>query len=525
MGLTRKQWIMIVLIVVGAFIAILNQTLMTPIVPTIMEEMGVDTSTVTWLTTGFTLVNVIMIPVTAFLTDRFSVRGLFAAAMAIFAVGSVLAAASTNFPILLTGRLIQAAGAGIMSPLAMTVLLRTFPVERRGMAMGLFGLVIAFGPAIGPTVAGAFVDNIGWHLLFYIIAILSALVCVCTLIFLDKGDTARKDVKLDVLSFILSSVGFGAFLYGLSVIGSDGIGIAATVGLVIGAVVLVFFFYRQLSMDEPMLQVRVLANRDFLISTIAIMVVQMSLMGASVLLPIYIQNDLGHSALESGLVILPAAILQGIMSPISGRLFDRYGPRMLGIIGMALTTIGSGLFIFVNDSTPLYFLMIFYAFRMFGMSLVNTPINTWGMNALPNELINHGTSVINTFRQVASAFGTAILVSVYSLVMASSVDSRGEIGASIYGFNIAFVVAAALSLSALIITIIFVRNDPPKSSEPAEPSESSEPAEQDDMTDISDVEEIATQQKASLESSAEEKDTESQKSTFAESIENSDSPK
>ncbi len=462
MGLTRKQWVMIILFVVGTFVAILNQTVMTPAVPTIMSEMSVDASTVQWLTTGFTLVNAIMIPVTAFLIDRFSVKGLFAASMAIFAVGSALAGIAPQYAILLIGRLVQAAGAGILSPLAMTVLLRTFPVERRGTAMGLFGLVIAFAPAVGPTVAGAVVDSIGWHFLFYVIAILAAAVCVLILIFMEKGDTARKDVKLDVLSVILSTVGFGAFLYGLSVIGSDGVSIAATVGIVIGAVVLVFFFYRQVAMDEPMLQVRVMTNRRFLISMIIIMLVQASLMGGTVLTPIYIQDDLGFSALQSGLVVLPGAIITGVMSPISGRLFDRYGPRVLGIIGMAITTVGSFLFVLVGDSTTLAYLMVIYTVRMLGMSLVNMPINTWGMNALPNELINHGTSVVNTFRQVAGSFGTAILVSVYSLVMASSTGARGEIGASIYGFNMAFAVSAALAFVGFIITIFFVNNKPPK---------------------------------------------------------------
>ncbi len=486
MGLTRKQIILVVLVVVGAFVAILNQTLVTPVIPTIMVEMSVDATTVTWLTTGFTLMNVIMIPITAFLTDRFSVRGLYATSMAIFAGGSVLAGLAPQFATLLAGRLVQAAGAGIMTPLAMTVLLRTFPVERRGIAMGLYSLVVAFGPAIGPTVAGAFVDSIGWRVLFYVIAVFAVLICIGTLIFIEKGGSARKDVKLDVLSVVLSSIGFGAFLYGLSVIGSDGIGLAATIGLVVGAVVLVLFFYRQLAMDMPMLQVRVLANRNFLISTIAIMVVQMSLMGGSVLVPIYVQNDLGLSALQSGLVVMPGAILNGVMSPVSGRLFDRYGPRALSIIGMALTAAGSALFMLANDSTTLIYLMACYAVRMFGMSLINTPVQTWGMNALPDELINHGTSVINTFRQVASAFGTAILVSVYSLTMASSMDSMGEIEASIHGFNIAFAVAASLAVAALIVTIIFVRNDP---------------SEHDDTP------EAATQQDTPLESDADEKGT------------------
>ena len=144
MKLTRKQWMMLVVLVLGAFVTVLNQTLVTPALPSIMTEMNVDQSTAQWLTTGFTLVNAIMIPITAFLQDRFSTRKLFVFSMSLFAVGTLLAAAGLNFPVLLGGRLVQAAGAGILMPVTMTVLMLVFPVDRRGSAMGIFGLVIAF---------------------------------------------------------------------------------------------------------------------------------------------------------------------------------------------------------------------------------------------------------------------------------------------------------------------------------------------------------------------------------------------
>ncbi len=470
-SLSRTQIILIVLIVLGTFVSLLNQTIITPALPSIMRDLSVDATTAQWLTTGFTLVNAVMIPVTAFLIDRFSVKVLFSTALAVFAFGSALAGFSglaSSFAVLLTGRLIQAAGAGIMMPLGMTVLLRTFPVEKRGTAMGLFGLVIAFAPAIGPTVAGAVVDSIGWDILFYFIAGLILIVCLLSVIFLKRDTSDCKDVKLDILSVILSSVGFGAFLFGLSSMGStdsSGMNIQTILGIVIGAIVLVFFFHRQIVMDTPMLQVRVLTNRRYLISVIVVMLVQAALMGASILLPIFMQTDLGFTALESGLVMLPGAIITGIMSPVSGILFDRYGPRVLGIVGMIITTGTTAAFMFLTSDTTLVFLMVLYAFRMLGMALVNMPINTWGMNALPNSLINHGTSVVNTFRQVAGSFGTAILVSVYSLVMSGNLESAGEIQASIDGVNMAFVVSTILNFIGLILVIFFVRNKPAKRDE------------------------------------------------------------
>ena len=167
MKLTRKQWLMLTVLVLGAFVTVLNQTLVTPALPSIMVEMSIDQSTAQWLTTGFTLVNAIMIPITAYLQDRFSTRKLFLTSMGLFAVGTLLCGLGHNFPMLLGGRLVQAAGAGILMPVTMTVLMLVFPVDRRGSAMGIFGLVIAFAPAIGPTVAGFVIDQADWHILFY----------------------------------------------------------------------------------------------------------------------------------------------------------------------------------------------------------------------------------------------------------------------------------------------------------------------------------------------------------------------
>lgn len=457
-GLTSKQKVTLVVLILGAFVTVLNQTVVTPALPPIMAEMSIDAATAQWLTTGFTLVNAIMIPITAFLIDRFTTRSLFIVSMAIFALGSLLCGIAPNFPLLLTGRLAQAAGAGILMPMVMTVLMLMFPVERRGTAMGMFGVVIAFGPAIGPTVAGLVIDHYSWRDLFLAIALFAAVVIVITPFVLQKQQPNSEGVTLDKPSLILSTLGFGTMLYGFSVIGSSGISVEAVVASIIGVIILVFFFRRQLSMEKPMLNVRVLQNHKFLMGTIIGMLVQASLLSAGILMPIYLQSLMGYSATISGLVLMPGAILMGIMGPIAGRLFDKHGPRVLSIVGMTLLVISTFAFATLNDSTDVVFLTVLYTLRMFSLSLVNMPITTWAMNALDNKVMNHGTSVNNTFRQVSGSLGTAILVSVYTLVAASLMGSMDSIHASITGINVSFAVSGVLCAIGLIMTIIFVKN-------------------------------------------------------------------
>ncbi len=455
LGLSRKQTLTLVVMIFGTFIAVLNQTLVTPALPSIMHDTGVNASTAQWLTTGFTLVNAIMIPITAFLIDRFSMRNLFLVAMAVFTAGSALAGWGPNFPVILAGRLIQAAGEGVMMPLVMTELMLMFPVEKRGTAMGLYGLVIGFAPALGPTAAGLIIDNATWHDLFFIVTGLGIVILAFSAIVLEHGAGTRKDATLDVPSVVTSTLGFGGLLYGLSVIGSDGV----SAGVAVGVVALVCFFRRQLKMDKPMLQVRVLANRKFLIATIIGMVVQGALMAAGILVPIYLQSLRGISATTSGLVLLPGAIVMALMGLVAGRLFDKRGPRMLSLIGTGALTVTTFGFALLGDSTPIAWICALYTVRLFSLSLVNMPINTWGMNALDNRLMNHGTSVSNTFRQVAGSLGTAIIVSVSTAVTNASTN-MDSVHAGIHGTNMAFVVAGCMCLAAFILTLLFVKDKP-----------------------------------------------------------------
>lgn len=470
-GLTKQQIVMLAIMVFGTFVTVLNQTVVTPAQPSIMTEMNVDASLVQWLTTGFTLVNAIMIPVTAYLTDKHSTKILYIVSMGIFALGSLMAGIAPDFAVLLIGRLLQAAGAGILMPMVMTVLMLTFPVERRGSAMGIFGIVIAFAPAIGPSVSGLVIDSFGWRVLFYAIAILIAIVIVISFFALKKAEPLNPAAQLDKISVILSTIGFGALLYGFSTIGSEGLNVADGIITLVGIVVLVLFFRRQLKMEQPMLNVRVLANRRFLIGTVIGMIVQASLLAAGVLMPIYLQSYMGYSATVSGLVIMPGAILMGIMNPFAGRLFDKYGPRVLSITGLAILTVSTVGFATLSSTTDVVWLTIIYAIRMFSMSLINMPITTWAMNALDNKVLNHGTSVNNTLRQVSGSLGTALLVSIDMFVVGSASGSMSTVEAGILGVNAAFAAAVVLSAIALILTIIFVKNTPDKQHEAKPDSE------------------------------------------------------
>lgn len=460
MGLTRSQIIMLAIMIFGTFVTVLNQTVVTPAQPSIMAEMGIDAATVQWLTTGFTLVNAIMIPVTAYLTDKHSTKALYIISLAIFAVGSLLAGIAPNFAVLLVGRLLQAAGAGILMPMVMTVLMLTFPPERRGSAMGIFGIVIAFAPAIGPSVAGLVIDSFGWRILFYAIAALIAIVIAVSVFALKRTEPLNPAAHLDKISVVMSTVGFGALLYGFSTIGSVGLNVSDSIITLVGLVVLVLFFRRQLKMEQPMLNVRVLANRRFLIGTVIGMIVQASLLAAGVLMPIYLQSYMGYSATVSGLVIMPGAILMGIMNPFAGRLFDKYGPRVLSIIGLTVLTVSTVGFATLTSTTNVAWITIIYTVRMFSLSLVNMPITTWAMNALDNKVLNHGTSVNNTLRQVSGSLGTALLVSIDAFVAGSMSGSMGTVEAGILGVNAAFFAAVVLSAIALGLTIAFVKNKP-----------------------------------------------------------------
>lgn len=455
--LNRKLLMINVVMLIGAFITILNQTLLTPALPSIMVDMQINAATAQWLTTGFMLVNGIMIPITAYLIDRFTTRQLFFISMGIFTVGTALASVSTNFSMILTARLLQAAGAGVMMPMGQTIMLLTLPRQYRGLGMGIIGLVIGVAPAVGPVISGLVVESFGWHILFKAMVPLALLTIVIAYFCLENmGETSN--ITLDMPSVVLSTLGFGGLLYSFSTLGSAGFSAVVIVSLLIGVIALVLFVHRQLHMEEPLLKVDILRNKQFALAVGLTMLVQAALNVGVVLNPIYLQTIRGYGASVSGFIMLPASIAMLIMSPISGRLFDKFGPRRLAIPGLFLAATFTIPMVLMDDNTPLVFLAFVYTVRMIGLSLVNMPLNTWGLNALSNKVMAHGTAIGNTFRQVAGSLGTAILITVMSIVVANSVDPT-TIESQIHGINMAYLGAALMMFTAFLLAIFFVKNN------------------------------------------------------------------
>lgn len=452
----KSRFILIAVMLSGAFVAILNQTVLSPALPKIMADLNITASEGQWLTTAFMLVNGIMIPITAYLINKFTTRQLFISAMGIFSLGTVIAAISPTFSLLLLARIFQAMGAGILMPLQQTVLLYIFPREKRGAAMGMIGLVMVFAPAIGPTLAGWLVDAFSWHAIFYVIAPFAILDIILAVLLL-KNVGMTSDPSLDMLSVVYSTLGFGGLLYGFSVAGTAGWTSVSTLStLIIGTVSLILFVRRQLSLEQPLLELRVFSNKIFTYSTILGMIVNAALIAGGIIMPIYIQSIRGFAAIDSGLMMLPGAIIMGIMSPITGRMFDKFGPRTLSLVGLAVMTAATGCLANLTETTALSYLTVVYTIRMFGMSMLMMPLTTWGLNALDNSLLAHGTAASNTMRQVAGSIGTALLITVMTVTTKGSAP-LGPALSTIHGMNMAFACATALSLMALILAIVVVK--------------------------------------------------------------------
>ncbi|MCA0118108.1 MDR family MFS transporter [Bacillus altitudinis] len=436
---------------VGAFVAILNQTLLIPAIPHIMEEFNIDVSKGQWLTTAFMLTNGILIPITAFLIEKFSSRSLVLTALSIFTAGTILASFATNFPVLLAARIVQAAGAGILMPLMQTIFLTIFPKEKRGQAMGMVGLVISFAPALGPTLGGWIVDSFSWKFLFYIVLPIGIIDLILAF-FLMKNVTQQRDTRIDVLSVILSSFGFGGLLYGFSSVGTYGWTSATVlISLIVGAVSLFFFILRQSNLKRPMLEFGVFKFAIFSLTTFLGMLVFALLIGTETILPLYTQNVRGLSALDTGLILLPGALFMGFLSPIIGRIFDKVGGKGLALGGFTILAVTSLPFMMLSLNSSITLITVAYTLRLIGVGMIMMPLTTAGINSLPPHLIPHGTAMNNTMRQMGGSIGTAVLVSIMSSSAANAALSD-PMKSAVHGMNTSFIVSGAIAVIGLVLS-------------------------------------------------------------------------
>jgi len=453
--------VLLFVILVGGFISILNQTILNVALSSFMEVFHVDGTTVQWLSTGFMLVNGVLIPVTAFLMKRFSTRQLFISSMLLLLLGSIFCAAAPNFAILLTGRMIQAAGAGIIMPLMMNTVMFIFPPEKRGTAMGLVGVSLIFAPAIGPTLSGFIVEYVSWHWLFIGMIPIVAVVILLAFKYLVNVNEGEK-AELDVFSVVLSTIGFGLLLYGFSNAGSHGWDdLWVLVEIIGGVLVLIYFTIRQLRASDPFLNVRVFQNKIFTMTSLINIIVTMMLYADLILLPIYLQNGRGFTAFDAGLLLLPGAVINALLSPVTGRLSDKFGAKPLFIIGLLLVVPSMWIVTDLTETTSFTFIMVRTIILRIGLSFITMPLNTVGLNALPKELVTHGTAASGTVRQIGGAIGTAIVVTIFTAkqtVYVGDLTAQGKTEgimslSSIFASSDAYYFMTILGAIALVITI------------------------------------------------------------------------
>jgi DHA2 family lincomycin resistance protein-like MFS transporter len=474
-------------LLVAAFIVILNETIMNVAVPRLMEELQITASVAQWLSTGFMLTMAVIIPTTGFLIQKFTTRTLFVAAMTMFCIGTFVSGVAPGFEVLLVGRVLQACGTGLMMPLLMTVILTLIPPHRRGAAMGTVVIVIAVAPAIGPTISGFVVNSYSWRFLFFLVLpiALGALAYGYKNL-VNVGEPSNP--KLDIPSVPISALGFGGIVYGFSA-ASGGHGDGGTAdgwsnpvviaSLSLGLISLVAFVLRQLKLESPLLDLRAFGYRMYALSVIIIGTLSMAMFSTFLLLPIYLQQVHNFSSLKTGLLMLPGGVLMGVSSPITGRLYDRYGPKLLTITGTIFLLVVLWQFTTVTETTPWVKLVLMHCAMMLSISCVMTPVNTTGLNQLPRHLHSHGTAISSTTQQVAGAIGTALLVTIMSngiqnFLHGAGIDAKEALlttNASIvrdatnHGIQSAYGVAAFLAVIPFVLVFFLKRSHAPDESE------------------------------------------------------------
>nr|WP_106248357.1 DHA2 family efflux MFS transporter permease subunit [Allonocardiopsis opalescens] len=461
----RQIKVVLALLLVASFVVILNETIMGVALPSLMTELGISAASAQWLTTAFLLTMAVVIPMTGLILQRFTTRTVFIAAMSLFTAGTLLAAAAPGFGLLVVARVVQASGTAVMLPLLTTTVLTFVPASRRGRTMGLITIVIAVAPAIGPTFSGLILSALSWRWLFLIVLPIAALSLVTGSV-LVKNVTTPRPVRFDVPSILLSATAFGGLIYGLSSIGEATQGhtpVPPAVPIVVGAAALVVFVLRQLRLqrrDAALLDLRPFRSRPFVLGIIVLLISMGALFGTLILLPIYLQDVLGLTTLETGLLLLPGGATMGLMAPLVGRAFDRVGPRPLVIPGTFVVTGALALMTLLDESSPVPLVLALHVSLTVGLSFVMTPLMTSALGSLGTSLYSHGSAIMSTLQQLAGAAGTALFITIMTTgTVEHTAAGLDEVAAQAAGIHSAFLCGAALAVVAAL-TSLLVRRPP-----------------------------------------------------------------
>lgn len=449
--------LMAFVLMIGAFIGLFSETALNMALTNIMEQFSISAAKVQWLTTGYLLTLGVSVPVSALLIKWFTTKQLVFTSIIFSIIGSLIGAIAPNFEILLFARIIQALGTGLLLPLLMNVILLIFPINKRGIVMGLMGLVITTAPAVGPTIAGVIVDVLDWSYIFWLSLLLYILLLVFGMKQIDNVSSITKP-KIDFLSIVLSTIGFGTLIFSLSGLAEHALtSTIVIVPLLIGVIAIIVFGIRQTKMAQPMINLTVFKYRMFSLGTLQLFIGMLLILSTAILLPMYLKSSLLFSAAIAGLIMLPGSALNAALGPVVGKTFDKIGAARLLPIGFTLTTIGSILFIFtVKDDASFISILLSNMVFFSGIAFIIMPAQTNGMNQLPRELYADGSAVMNTLQQIAGAAGTAVAITLLMKGETNFIGNnvKGSIEQSVAaGTNFSFYFILVISIIGLISTI------------------------------------------------------------------------
>ncbi|GAB98213.1 DHA2 family lincomycin resistance protein-like MFS transporter [Kineosphaera limosa] len=462
----RRNRTILRVLTVAAFVVILNETIMTNAIPVLMGVLNIDARAAQWLSAGFMLTMAIVIPTTGWLLQRIGRRAAFLTAMSSFTVGTLVCAVAPTFEVLLLGRVVQACGTAIMLPLLMSTVLALVPRRDRGRVMGNVSLAISVAPALGPALSGLVLAVASWRWLFGVVLPIAIFVGVLGFRLLTKDSQEERAGSLDLISVVLTVLGFGGLVYGLSQLGGEAHAVLPPVGcLAVGVVALVLFAWRQVVLvrgsGTPLLDLRVLRNRGYVVAVTVMALCFMALMGAVIVLPIFLQQVLGLSTLQAGLLLMPGALLMGLLGPRVGRLYDRVGARVLVLPGTVVLVAALGLMAWSTSWAGWPVFLALHVVVSVALAFVFTPIFTTGLGSLPSNLYEHGSALLGTLQQVAAGAGTALVVTVMA-TRAAGLSAAGAAphAAQAGGVGFGIGVAAILAIGAIVGAVFLSRERP-----------------------------------------------------------------
>jgi len=420
----RKDMAVIWVLLTAAFVAILNETTMGMAIPHLITDLDITPIAAQWVTSAFMLTMAVVIPTTGFLLRRFTTRQMFLGALAMFSLGTLLAAVASGFTMLLVARIVQASGTAVLMPLLMTTMMNLVPPASRGRMMGRVSVVISLAPAIGPTMSGFLLDTFGWRSIFVVVLPIALVAMFIGWRWLSNvGETFRAPI--DVLSIILSAFGFGGLVFGLSQIGEIGSGLSVAplvIALVVGVVALALFLWRQVALqkkDDALLDLRIFASKDFSLSMVQMFLLSLAFFGSITIIPLFLQDALQLPTVNAGLVVLPGALAMGLLGPTIGRIYDSHGTRVLLIPGSILAAGMLWLFTTLTVDSSVWLVLVAQTLLSVGLALSFTPLFTASLASLKPKFYSYGSAMIGTIQQVAGAAGIAVMMAAFTAVVAA----------------------------------------------------------------------------------------------------------